>query len=86
MLCGIRKPFDFSCLQVATEVTTWHPLMVVAELGSLLLYAVSMVFLPQYFGMSSHVASFASIADFCFPTQTLTLSCRWPSYGRLALY
>ena len=59
MLCGIRDLSDFIRVQVATEVTTWHPLMVVAELGSLLLYAVSMVFLPQYFGISSPGTPFA---------------------------
>jgi phospholipid-translocating ATPase len=39
-------------IMVALEVTTWHTYMIVAEVATLLLYIVSMAFLPEYFGAS----------------------------------
>ncbi|KAJ3516332.1 hypothetical protein NLJ89_g1185 [Agrocybe chaxingu] len=39
-------------LMVALEITTWHIYMVISEIVTLLLYAVSIVFLPVYFDLS----------------------------------
>lgn len=39
-------------IMVALEITTWHIYMVVAEVVTLMLYAVSMAFLPEYFDLS----------------------------------
>ncbi|KAH8826760.1 hypothetical protein DL96DRAFT_1498140 [Flagelloscypha sp. PMI_526] len=39
-------------IMVALEITTWHVYMVVAEIVTLLLYAVSMIFLPEYFDLA----------------------------------
>lgn len=38
-------------LMVALEITTWHPLMVYAELVTIGVYVASMVFLKTDFGM-----------------------------------
>lgn len=38
-------------IMVAVEITTWHMLMVVSEVITLALYVVSILFLPEYFGM-----------------------------------
>ncbi|KIM23917.1 hypothetical protein M408DRAFT_332096 [Serendipita vermifera MAFF 305830] len=39
-------------IMVALEITTWHVYMIIAEVVTLLLYALSMIFLPQYFDLS----------------------------------
>lgn len=39
-------------IMIALEVTTWHPYMVMAELASLLLYCISMAFLPEFFDLN----------------------------------
>ncbi|EPQ55997.1 aminophospholipid-transporting P-type ATPase [Gloeophyllum trabeum ATCC 11539] len=39
-------------IMVALEITTWHLYMIISEIVTLLLYAVSMVFLPEYFDLS----------------------------------
>ncbi|KAF9784605.1 aminophospholipid-transporting P-type ATPase [Thelephora terrestris] len=39
-------------IMVALEITTWHVYMVIAEIATLLLYAISIVFLPEYFDLS----------------------------------
>ncbi|KAL0567572.1 putative aminophospholipid-translocase, partial [Marasmius crinis-equi] len=36
-------------IMVALEITTWHVYMVISEVVTLLLYVVSMLFLPEYF-------------------------------------
>jgi len=40
-------------LMVALEINTWHRLMIVSEIATLIIYVGSMVFLPTYFGMSN---------------------------------
>lgn len=45
-------------IMVALEINTWHRLMIVSEVATLLIYVVSMVFLPTYFGMLSSFVSF----------------------------
>lgn len=37
-------------IMVALTIRTWHRLMVLAELFSLILYLISLLVLPQYFG------------------------------------
>jgi phospholipid-translocating ATPase len=37
-------------IMVALEITTWHPYMILSELGTAVIYFGSMVFLPAYFG------------------------------------
>lgn len=37
-------------LMVALEINTWHRLMIVSEIATLVIYVGSMVFLPTYFG------------------------------------
>jgi hypothetical protein len=37
-------------IMVALEITTWHTYMVIAEVATLLLYMISMTFLPEFFG------------------------------------
>ncbi|KAF8591735.1 phospholipid-translocating P-type ATPase [Ramaria rubella] len=39
-------------IMVALEVTTWHVYMIISEVVTLLFYAVSMVFLPEYFDLT----------------------------------
>ncbi|KAI0027749.1 hypothetical protein K488DRAFT_90492 [Vararia minispora EC-137] len=39
-------------IMVALEVTIWHYYMVISEIVTLLIYAVSMAFLPEYFDLS----------------------------------
>ncbi|KZT21321.1 protein transporter [Neolentinus lepideus HHB14362 ss-1] len=39
-------------IMVALEITTWHLYMIISEIVTLLIYAVSMVFLPEYFDLS----------------------------------
>ncbi|KAI0316941.1 aminophospholipid-transporting P-type ATPase [Amylostereum chailletii] len=39
-------------IMVALEVTIWHVYMVISEVVTLLIYAISMVFLPEYFDLS----------------------------------
>ncbi|KAL5520334.1 hypothetical protein ACEPAG_9548 [Sanghuangporus baumii] len=39
-------------IMVAVEITTWHVYMVLSEIISLLIYAVSIVFLPEYFDLA----------------------------------
>lgn len=38
-------------IMVALEITTWHHYMVIAEIVTLIIYILSMVLLPEYFGM-----------------------------------
>lgn len=37
-------------IMVALEITTWHLYMVIAEIVTLVIYILSMVLLPEYFG------------------------------------
>ncbi|CAE6411960.1 unnamed protein product [Rhizoctonia solani] len=37
-------------IMVALEITTWHLYMVIAEIVTLMFYAISIAFLPEYFG------------------------------------
>ncbi|EKM76179.1 hypothetical protein AGABI1DRAFT_122765 [Agaricus bisporus var. burnettii JB137-S8] len=39
-------------IMVALEITTWHLYMVISEVMTLLVYAVSIAFLPEYFDLS----------------------------------
>ncbi|KAG8733388.1 putative aminophospholipid-translocase [Ceratobasidium sp. 423] len=39
-------------IMVALEITTWHLYMVIAEIVTLMLYAISIAFLPEYFDLS----------------------------------
>ncbi|CAE7106249.1 unnamed protein product, partial [Rhizoctonia solani] len=39
-------------IMVALEITTWHLYMVIAEIVTLLFYAISIAFLPEYFDLS----------------------------------
>ncbi|KAG9302506.1 hypothetical protein G9A89_007210 [Geosiphon pyriformis] len=39
-------------LMVALEINTWHPYMIMSEILTLIIYCVSMAFLPTYFDMS----------------------------------
>ncbi|KAF8624052.1 hypothetical protein AX15_006069 [Amanita polypyramis BW_CC] len=39
-------------IMVALEITTWHIYMVVSEIVTLLLYIISIAFLPEYFDLS----------------------------------
>ncbi|KAG8780763.1 putative aminophospholipid-translocase [Serendipita sp. 397] len=38
-------------IMVALEITTWHLYMIISEIVTLFIYAVSIVFLPQYFDL-----------------------------------
>ncbi|PAV15674.1 aminophospholipid-transporting P-type ATPase [Pyrrhoderma noxium] len=38
-------------IMVAVEITTWHVYMVLSEIITLLIYAISIVFLPEYFDL-----------------------------------
>lgn len=44
-------------IMVALEITTWHVYMVMAEILSLLLYCVSMAFLPEFFDLNFVLSS-----------------------------
>ncbi|GBE86868.1 Probable phospholipid-transporting ATPase [Sparassis crispa] len=39
-------------IMVALEITTWHIYMIISEIVTLLLYVVSIAFLPEYFDLS----------------------------------
>ncbi|KLO13604.1 protein transporter [Schizopora paradoxa] len=39
-------------IMVAVEITTWHVYMVLSEIVTLMIYAVSIVFLPEYFDLA----------------------------------
>ncbi|CAE6437407.1 unnamed protein product [Rhizoctonia solani] len=39
-------------IMVALEITTWHLYMVIAEIVTLVFYAISIAFLPEYFDLS----------------------------------
>jgi len=39
-------------IMVALEITTWHIYMVISEIATLLIYVISMAFLPEYFDLS----------------------------------
>ncbi|KAF8723214.1 hypothetical protein AX14_009392 [Amanita brunnescens Koide BX004] len=39
-------------IMVALEITTWHIYMVISEIVTLLLYVISIAFLPEYFDLS----------------------------------
>ena len=43
-------------LMVALNIRTWHILMVLAEIFSVLVYIISLVVLKDYFGKLSHAA------------------------------
>ncbi|KAI1787404.1 aminophospholipid-transporting P-type ATPase [Ganoderma leucocontextum] len=44
-------------IMVALEITTWHIYMVASEVATLLIYAVSMAFLPEYFDLTFVLSS-----------------------------
>jgi len=44
-------------IMVALEITTWHVYMILAEILSLLLYCVSMAFLPEFFDLNFVLSS-----------------------------
>ncbi|KAI0354190.1 protein transporter [Trametes cingulata] len=44
-------------IMVALEITTWHVYMVLSEIVTLFIYAVSMAFLPEYFDLSFVVST-----------------------------
>lgn len=44
-------------LNVALEIHKWHTLMVLAEVGSVLVYVASLFFLPSYFGHNTQMHS-----------------------------
>ncbi|KAL1943316.1 hypothetical protein VTO73DRAFT_4391 [Trametes versicolor] len=44
-------------IMVALEITTWHVYMVLSEIVTLFIYAVSMTFLPEYFDLSFVVST-----------------------------
>jgi len=39
-------------IMVAVEITTWHLYMILSEIVTVILYGVSMVFLPEYFDLA----------------------------------
>lgn len=72
-------------IMVALEITTWHMYMVIAEVVTLMLYVVSMTFLPEYFGASIILASplggtVGSLTEVCL--QISPLFCLPVSRGR----
>ncbi|TBU21618.1 aminophospholipid-transporting P-type ATPase [Dichomitus squalens] len=44
-------------IMVALEITTWHIYMVVSEIVTLFIYAISMTFLPEYFDLTFVLSS-----------------------------
>lgn len=55
-------------IMVALEITTWHLYMVIAEIVTLIIYILSMVLLPEYFGMWIHLveSTLTPISDLSF--------------------
>lgn len=51
-------------LMVALEINTWHRLMIVSEIATLVIYVGSMVFLPTYFGKFFLLALFHIVQCF----------------------
>ena len=44
-------------IMVALEITTWHTVMVLSELGTAVIYLASMAVLPAYFGVAYFLVS-----------------------------
>jgi phospholipid-translocating ATPase len=62
-------------LMVALEITTWHKLMFFAEIITLCIYVISMVFLPTYFDMN-----FILTWTFVWKTLVITIISCFPLY------
>ncbi|EGG00609.1 putative aminophospholipid translocase [Melampsora larici-populina 98AG31] len=67
-------------LMVALEITTWHRYMIVAEVTTLLLYLISMAFLPEYFNLS-----FVLTVSFLWRVSLITAVSSVPLYIAKAL-
>ncbi|KAF9338414.1 putative aminophospholipid-translocase [Podila minutissima] len=62
-------------LMVALEINTWHRLMIVSEIATLVIYVGSMVFLPTYFDMS-----FILTKTFVWKVAVITMVSSFPLY------
>ncbi|MBW0472907.1 hypothetical protein O181_012622 [Austropuccinia psidii MF-1] len=67
-------------LMVALEITTWHRYMIVAEVVTLMIYFVSMAFLPEYFDFS-----FVLTVSFLWKVSLITAVSSVPLYIAKAL-
>ncbi|KAF9969018.1 putative aminophospholipid-translocase [Actinomortierella ambigua] len=67
-------------LMVALEINTWHRLMIISEIVTLVVYMVSMVFLPTYFDMN-----FILTKTFWWKVAVITLVSSFPLYVIKAL-
>ncbi|KAG0262533.1 putative aminophospholipid-translocase [Actinomortierella ambigua] len=67
-------------LMVALEINTWHRLMIISEIVTLLVYMVSMVFLPTYFDMN-----FILTKTFWWKVAVITVVSSFPLYVIKAL-
>lgn len=63
-------------LNVASETTTWHGLMIIAEIATAVIYFVSMVLLPNYFNLS-----FICTSMFWWKVGAITLISWLPLYS-----
>ncbi|PWN21083.1 phospholipid-translocating P-type ATPase [Microstroma glucosiphilum] len=81
-------------IMVALEITTWHVYMVLSEVVTLLLYCISMAFLPEYFDLSFVLTTrflwklAVIVAVSSFPLYVIKILKRLlapPSYSKLAV-
>ncbi|GJJ69282.1 phospholipid-translocating ATPase [Entomortierella parvispora] len=62
-------------LMVALEINTWHRLMIVSEIATLIIYVGSMVFLPTYFDLA-----FILTKTFVWKVAVITMVSSFPLY------
>lgn len=67
-------------IMVALEITIWHPYMIISEIVTLAIYAISMVFLPEYFDLS-----FVLTTQFIFKVAIIVAVSSLPLYTIKAL-
>ncbi|TIA92065.1 hypothetical protein E3P81_01659 [Wallemia ichthyophaga] len=68
-------------IMVALEITTWHHYMVIAEIVTLIIYILSMVLLPEYFGMSLADLSFVFSFRFVWKVAVIVAVSSLPLYA-----
>lgn len=50
-------------LNVTSEIVTWHPLMILAEILTVFIYGFSLVLLPEYFDITVRIIYFVRYSE-----------------------
>ncbi|TDL27061.1 phospholipid-translocating P-type ATPase, partial [Rickenella mellea] len=64
-------------IMVAVEITTWHVYMVLSEIVTLIIYAISIVFLPEYFELD---LAFVTSTRFAWKVAVIVAVSSFPLY------